>query len=61
MECPSGQSSTVTVRPETTAQGYRRFRCRAGARGCKERPDAVFNRVHSPPDVGWLVVLWRVR
>ena len=26
-----------------------------------ERPDAVFNRVHSPPDVGWLVVLWRVR
>ena len=61
MECPYGRSSTTTDRPETTAQGCRRFRCRACERGFNERTGSVFNRVHYPPDVVCLVVLWRVR
>jgi putative transposase len=61
MECPYCQSSATTERPEITAQGYRRFRCRACARGFNERTGSVFNRVHYPPDVVCLVVLWRVR
>ena len=61
MECPYCQSSTTTERPETTARGYRRFRCRACTRGFNERTGSIFNRVHYPPDVVCLVVLWRVR
>ena len=61
MECPYGQSSSVTERPETTSWGYRRFRRRAGVRGCNERTGSVFNRVQYSPDVICLVVLWRVR
>lgn len=61
MKGPYCQSSTISERPETTARGHRRFRCRACARGFNERTGAVFNRVHDPPDVVCLVVLWRVR
>ncbi len=61
MECPYCQSATTTERPETTARGYRRFRCRACARGFNERTGSVLNRVQYPPDVVCLVVLWRVR
>ena len=61
MECPCCQSSSTTERPETTVRGYRRFRCRACARGFNERTGSVFNRVQYPPDVICLVVLWRVR
>ena len=61
MECPYCQSSTTIERPETTTQGYRRFRCRACVRGFNERTGSVFNRVHYPPEVVCLVVLWRVR
>ena len=61
MECPYCESSTITERPETTVRGYRRFRCRVCERGFNERTGSVFNRVHYPPDVICLVVLWRVR
>src|SRR5262245_44430810 len=61
MECPYCQSSTTTERPENTARGYRRFRCRTCIRGFNERTGSIFNRVHYPPAVVCLVVLWRVR
>ena len=61
MECPYCQSSATTERPETTARGYRRFRCCACARGFNERTGSVFNRMQYPPDVICLVVVWRVR
>jgi putative transposase len=61
MECPYCQLSTTSERPETTARGYRRFRCRACTRGFNERTGSVFNRVQYPPDVVCPVVLWRVR
>jgi putative transposase len=61
MECPYCQSSATTERPETTARGCRRFRCHVCERGFNERTGSVFNRVHYPPDVVCLVVLWRVR
>jgi putative transposase len=60
MECPYCQSSTTTERPETTARGYRRFRCCVCERGFNERTGSVFNCVQYPPDVVCLVVLWRV-
>src|SRR3954469_12402698 len=37
-------SSTVTERPERTAQGYRRFRCRACGKQFNERSDTLLNR-----------------
>lgn len=61
MACPYGQSALITERPETTARGYRRFRCRVCQRGFKERTGSFFNRLQYPPDVVCLVVLWRVR
>jgi putative transposase len=61
MECPYCHSSTTTERPEVTARGYRRFRCRACERSFNERTGSIFNRVQYPPDVVCLVVLWRIR
>jgi putative transposase len=61
MECPHCQSSATTERPDVTARGYRRFRCRSCGRGFNERTGSVFNRVEYPPDVVCLVVLWRLR
>src|SRR5215813_15143653 len=61
MECLYCQSATITERPETTVRGYRRFRCRTCKRGFNERTGSFFNRLHYPPDVVGLVVLWRVR
>jgi putative transposase len=58
---PYCHSSTTSERLETTARGYRRFRCRACERGFNECTGSVFNRVQYPADVVCLVVLWRVR
>ena len=58
MECGS---VAVTERPERTAQGYRRFRCRACGKQWNERTDTVLNRAQYPSDVIALVVLWRPR
>jgi hypothetical protein len=51
----------VTERPERTAQGYRRFRCRACGKQFNERTGSVLNRAQYPSDVIALVVLWRLR
>jgi transposase-like protein len=51
----------VTERPERTARGYRRFRCRDCGRQFNERSAGVLNRTQYPSDVIALVVLWRLR
>ena len=61
MECVDCGSAEVTERRDRTAQGYRRFRCRACRRGFNERSSGVLNRAQYPSDVIALVVLWRLR
>ena len=61
MRCLECGSEAVTERPERTAQGYRRFRCRACGKPFNERSDTLLNRTQYPSDVIALVVLWRLR
>src|SRR3954464_13840689 len=61
MRCLECGSEAVTERPERTAQGYRRFRCRACGKQFNERSGTLLNRTQSPSDVIALVVLWRLR
>ena len=51
----------MTERPERTAQGYRRLRCRECGKQFNERSAGVLNRTQYPSDVIALVVLWRLR
>src|SRR4051812_29698240 len=61
MDCVCCGSASVTERPECTAQGYRRFRCRDCGRQFNERSGGLLNRTQYPSDVIALVVLWRLR
>ena len=61
MDCVACGSTEVTERPEHTAQGYRRFRCRTCGKQFNERSGTVLNRAQYPSDVIALVVLWRLR
>jgi transposase-like protein len=61
MRCIRCGSTAVSERPERTAQGYRRFRCRMCRKQFNERSDGVLNRAQYPSDVIALVVLWRLR
>src|SRR5215211_7024411 len=61
MRCLECGSQAVTERPERTAQGYRRFRCRTCGKQFNERSAGVLNRTQYPSDVIALVVLWRLR
>src|SRR5271155_1697843 len=61
MRCSCCGSEAVTERPERTAQGYRRFRCRACGKQFNERSGGLLNRAQYPSDVVALVVLWRLR
>ena len=61
MQCLTCGSAQVTERPERTAQGYRRFRCRACGKQFNERTGGLLNRTQYPSDVIALVVLWRLR
>ena len=61
MRCIGCGSAAVTERPERTAQGYRRFRCRTCGKQFNERSSGVLNRTQFPSDVIALVVLWRLR
>ena len=51
----------MAERPERTARGYRRFRCRDCGRRSNERSAGPLNRAQYPSDVVALVVLWRLR
>ncbi len=61
MDCVACGSAAVTERPERTAQGCRRFRCRICGKQFNERSAGVLNRARYPSDVVALVVLWRLR
>ena len=61
MRCLACGSPAISERPERTAQGYRRFRCRNCDKQFNERSVGVLNRVQYPSDVVALVVLWRLR
>jgi putative transposase len=61
MRCVACGPEAVTERPERTAQGYRRFRCRACGKQFDERTGGLLNRTQYPSDVVALVVLWRLR
>jgi putative transposase len=49
-------SDAIPERPERTAQGYRRFRCRGCGKQFTERSGTVRNRAPYPSDVIALVV-----
>src|SRR6201994_4729418 len=61
MRCGGCGSAAVSERPELTAQGYRRFRCRVCGKQVNERSAGLLNRTQFPSDVIALVVLWRLR
>src|SRR4051795_3608031 len=61
MDCVACGSTAVTERPERTAQGYRRFRCRTCGKQFNERSGTVLNHAQYPSDVIALVVVWRLR
>ena len=61
MRCIGCGSTAVSERSERTAQGYRRFRCRACGKQFNERSGSLLNRTQYPSDVIALVVLWRLR
>src|SRR3712207_3733319 len=61
MDCVRGGSAAVTERPERTARGYRRFRCRDCGKQYNERFGGLLNHTHYPSDVIALVALWRLR
>ena len=61
MECVDCGSAATSERRDRTAQGYRRFRCRACGRQFNERSGGRLNRTQYPSDVIALVVLWRLR
>src|SRR5215213_5199523 len=61
MDCVACGSAAVTERPERTARGYRRFRCRDCGKQFDERSGGSLNHTHYPSDVIALVVLWRLR
>jgi hypothetical protein len=61
MWCIGCGSQAITARPEHTAPGYRRFRCRAGGKQFNERTGTAPNRAQCPSDLIALVVLWRLR
>ena len=55
MRCVECGSDAVSERPERTAQGYRRFRCRACGKQWNERSGTVLNHTQYPSDVIALV------
>jgi putative transposase len=61
MRCVGCGLTAVSERPERTAQGYRRFRCRTCSKQFNERSSGMLNRTQYPSDVIALVVLWRLR
>ena len=61
MDCVGCGSAAVTERPDRTAQGYRRFRCRDCGKQFNERSDGVLNRASLPSDIIAFVVFCRLR
>src|SRR3712207_9542760 len=60
MDCVACGSAAVTERPECTARGYRRFRCRDCGKQYNERSGTPLNHAQYPSDVVAPVVPWRL-
>ena len=60
MDCTGCGSTAVTERPDLTAQGYHRFRCRDCGKQFNER-SGVLNRASLPSDIIAFVVFCRLR
>jgi putative transposase len=56
MDCVCCGSVAVTERPDVTARGYRRFRCRDCGKQFNERSNGVLNRTCLPSDIIAFVV-----
>ena len=50
MDCVCCGSAAVAERPERTARGYRRFRCRDCGKQFNERSGGLLNRTQYPSD-----------
>jgi hypothetical protein len=61
MDCIGCGSAGVNERPDLTAQGYRRFRCRDCGRQFNERSDGILNRALLPNNIVAFVVFCRPR
>ena len=61
MNCVCCGSAVVTERPEVTARGYRRFRCRDCGRQFNERSGGVLDRTCLPSDIIAFVMFCRLR
>src|ERR1700738_433839 len=61
MRCVACDAAEVSGRTDRTAQGSRRFRCRACSKQFNERSGRILNRAQYPSDVIALVVFWRLR
>ncbi len=61
MNCPGWASGKTRASHQTTALGYRTFRCSAWARQFNERTGTPFNYLEFPTDIVLLVVLGRLR
>jgi transposase-like protein len=61
MNCVYCDSAAVTKRPEVTARGYVRLRCRDCGRQFNERSGGVLNRTCLPSDIIAFVVFCRLR
>src|SRR5271157_422016 len=61
MDCIGCGSAAVTERPDLTAQGYRRFRCRDCGKQFNERSNDILNRASLPSDIIAFVVFCRLR
>jgi putative transposase len=56
MWCTECDAKEVSERPERTARGYQRFRCRACGKQFNERSGGILNRAQYLSDVIALVV-----
>ena len=59
--CVGCAGRAVSERPDLTAQGYRRFRCRDCGKQFNERSGGLLNRTQYPSDIIALVVFHRLR
>jgi hypothetical protein len=50
MDCVACGSAAVTERPERTARGYRRFRCRECGKQYNERSGGLLNHTQYPSE-----------
>ena len=61
MACPHCHSTQTRPHQRTTKLGYKTFFCGDCRHSFNERTGTLFNDLHLPSDIVYLVVLWRLR